>query len=192
MIQKTSTGLTHNTHSHTWHLSIISVHFLQNHWFIQWTVQLNVFPVLQISSDLQLTGKDPPDIHCRDSVGNTPLHCAAYRGQKQCIIKLLKLGASPSSRNNNGKSLMCLFLHIKRLKCCDFKSLKHFNIRSHFGVADQTALDLVRSDELRQFLAAYQHKVRINSQLLFVTFELLCVVMHMPAFMFWFVMHIIK
>ncbi|XP_041804957.1 oxysterol-binding protein-related protein 1-like isoform X2 [Chelmon rostratus] len=46
-----------------------------------------------------LSGKEAPDIHCRDSVGNTPLHCAAYRGQKQCIIKLLKSGASPSIKN---------------------------------------------------------------------------------------------
>ncbi|KAF7668471.1 hypothetical protein LDENG_00007970 [Lucifuga dentata] len=71
-----------------------------------------------------LSGKDAPDIHCRDSVGNTPLHCAAYRGQKQCIVKLLKSGASPTIKNNNY----------------------------------QTALDLVRSDELRHILAAYQDK----------------------------------
>ncbi|KAM6919500.1 oxysterol-binding protein-related protein 1-like [Lycodopsis pacificus] len=71
-----------------------------------------------------LSGKEAPDIHCRDRVGNTPLHCAAYRGQKQCIIKLLKSGASPSTKNNN----------------------------------DQTALDLVRSEDLRPTLAAYQDK----------------------------------
>ncbi|XP_035527412.1 oxysterol-binding protein-related protein 1-like isoform X2 [Morone saxatilis] len=71
-----------------------------------------------------LSGKGAPDIHCRDSVGNTPLHCAAYRGQKQCILKLLKSGASPSIKNNN----------------------------------DQTALDLVQSDELRPILAAFQYK----------------------------------
>uniref|UniRef100_A0AAQ4R8E0 Oxysterol-binding protein n=1 Tax=Gasterosteus aculeatus aculeatus TaxID=481459 RepID=A0AAQ4R8E0_GASAC len=51
-----------------------------------------------------LSGTEPPDIHCRDSVGNTPLHCAAYRGQKQCIIKLLKSGASPTTKNSNGVS----------------------------------------------------------------------------------------
>uniref|UniRef100_A0A3B4G5P8 Oxysterol-binding protein n=1 Tax=Pundamilia nyererei TaxID=303518 RepID=A0A3B4G5P8_9CICH len=56
-----------------------------------------------------LNGKDAPDIHCRDSVGNTPLHCAAYRGQKQCVIKLLKCGANPSIKNNNGISLILLF-----------------------------------------------------------------------------------
>nr|XP_043896034.1 oxysterol-binding protein-related protein 1-like isoform X2 [Solea senegalensis] len=71
-----------------------------------------------------LSGKEAPNIHCRDDVGNTPLHCAAYRGQKLCILKLLKSGASPSVKNNN----------------------------------EQTALDLVRSDELRPIVAAYQDK----------------------------------
>uniref|UniRef100_A0A7N9B1F5 Oxysterol-binding protein n=1 Tax=Mastacembelus armatus TaxID=205130 RepID=A0A7N9B1F5_9TELE len=64
---------------------------------------------ISVLSEL-LSGKEAPDIHCRDSVGNTPLHCAAYRGQKQCIIKLLKCGASPSIKNNNGISLFC-FCH---------------------------------------------------------------------------------
>ncbi|XP_053186704.1 oxysterol-binding protein-related protein 1-like [Scomber japonicus] len=71
-----------------------------------------------------LSGKEALNIDCRDLVGNTPLHCAAYRGQKKCIIKLLKSGADPSIKNNNG----------------------------------QTALDLVRTDELKQILAAYQNK----------------------------------
>lgn len=52
----------------------------------------------------QLKEKEAPDIHCRDSLGNTPLHCAAYRGQKQCIIKLLKAGANPCVQNNTGTS----------------------------------------------------------------------------------------
>ncbi|XP_072297644.1 oxysterol-binding protein-related protein 1-like isoform X2 [Eucyclogobius newberryi] len=71
-----------------------------------------------------LTGKNPANIHCRDSVGNTPLHCAAYRGQKQCIIKLLKSGAKPTIRNSN----------------------------------EQTALDVARTDEIRQILAACQQE----------------------------------
>ncbi|XP_023010393.3 oxysterol-binding protein-related protein 1 isoform X1 [Maylandia zebra] len=55
-----------------------------------------------------LNGKDAADIHCRDSVGNTPLHCAAYRGQKQCVIKLLKCGANPSIKNNNAQTALDL------------------------------------------------------------------------------------
>lgn len=66
---------------------------------------IRLFSVAQPSPVLQLSGKEAPDIHCRDSVGNTPLHCAAYRGQRQCIIKLLKSGASPSIKNNNGISV---------------------------------------------------------------------------------------
>lgn len=61
-----------------------------------------LFSVVKLPSFLQLSGKEAPDIHCRDSVGNTPLHCAAYRGQKQCMIRLLKSGASPSIKNNSG------------------------------------------------------------------------------------------
>lgn len=52
----------------------------------------------------QLKETRAPDIHCRDSLGNTPLHCAAYRGQKQCIIKLLKSGSNPCIKNDNGTS----------------------------------------------------------------------------------------
>ncbi|XP_047224593.1 oxysterol-binding protein-related protein 1-like isoform X2 [Girardinichthys multiradiatus] len=71
-----------------------------------------------------LSAKEAPDIHCRDSVGNTPLHCSAYRGQKHCIVKLLKFGANPNVRNSN----------------------------------DQTALDLVQTDELKQMMETYQEK----------------------------------
>lgn len=52
---------------------------------------------------LQLSGKKPPDIDCTDLLGNTPLHSAAYRGQKQCALKLLRSGASPNIKNQNGK-----------------------------------------------------------------------------------------
>ncbi|XP_016898081.1 oxysterol-binding protein-related protein 1-like isoform X2 [Cynoglossus semilaevis] len=71
-----------------------------------------------------LSGTEAPNIHCRDVVGNTPLHCAAYRGQKLCVIKLLKSGANPAVKNNS----------------------------------DQTALELVRNDDLKRIIAAYLHK----------------------------------
>ncbi|XP_038159723.1 oxysterol-binding protein-related protein 1 isoform X1 [Cyprinodon tularosa] len=51
-----------------------------------------------------LSAEEAPDVHCKDSLGNTPLHCAAYRGQKHCIIKLLKFGASPNIRNSNNQT----------------------------------------------------------------------------------------
>ncbi|XP_068599239.1 oxysterol-binding protein-related protein 1 [Brachionichthys hirsutus] len=55
-----------------------------------------------------LSRKKTPDIHCRDLLGNTPLHSAAYRGQKQCAMKLLKSGASPNIKNKNGQTVFDL------------------------------------------------------------------------------------
>ncbi|KAJ8012109.1 hypothetical protein DPEC_G00065260 [Dallia pectoralis] len=55
-----------------------------------------------------LSKKRPPDIHCRDPQGNTPLHCAAYRGQKRCVTKLLKCGASVSVKNKSDQTVLDL------------------------------------------------------------------------------------
>ncbi|XP_073535277.1 oxysterol-binding protein-related protein 1 isoform X1 [Phyllobates terribilis] len=46
-----------------------------------------------------LTRAKPPDINCTDQMGNTPLHCAAYRGMKQCASRLLKSGADVNIKN---------------------------------------------------------------------------------------------
>uniref|UniRef100_A0A671SXD8 Oxysterol-binding protein n=1 Tax=Sinocyclocheilus anshuiensis TaxID=1608454 RepID=A0A671SXD8_9TELE len=46
-----------------------------------------------------LNMKKPPNISCTDLLGNTPLHCAAYRGQKQCAVKLLQHKANPNIKN---------------------------------------------------------------------------------------------
>ncbi|XP_075272423.1 oxysterol-binding protein-related protein 1 isoform X2 [Opisthocomus hoazin] len=46
----------------------------------------------------------PPDINCTDQMGNTPLHCAAYRAHKHCALKLLKNGANPKLRNKNDQT----------------------------------------------------------------------------------------
>uniref|UniRef100_A0A673J4F3 Oxysterol-binding protein n=1 Tax=Sinocyclocheilus rhinocerous TaxID=307959 RepID=A0A673J4F3_9TELE len=46
-----------------------------------------------------LNMKKPPNINCTDLLGNTPLHCAAYRGQKQCAVKLLQHKANPNIKN---------------------------------------------------------------------------------------------
>ncbi|XP_060099880.1 oxysterol-binding protein-related protein 1 isoform X2 [Heteronotia binoei] len=46
----------------------------------------------------------PPDINCTDQMGNTPLHCAAYRAHKHCALKLLKAGADPKIKNKNGQT----------------------------------------------------------------------------------------
>lgn len=48
-----------------------------------------------------LSRPNPPDVNCSDQLGNTPLHCAAYRAHKQCVLKLLRSGADPSLKNKN-------------------------------------------------------------------------------------------
>ncbi|XP_078397293.1 oxysterol-binding protein-related protein 1 isoform X2 [Cetorhinus maximus] len=50
-----------------------------------------------------LNKTNPPHVNCVDKLGNTPLHCAAYRGQKQGAVKLLKCGADLSIKNNNNQ-----------------------------------------------------------------------------------------
>uniref|UniRef100_A0A8B9QMX5 Oxysterol-binding protein n=1 Tax=Apteryx owenii TaxID=8824 RepID=A0A8B9QMX5_APTOW len=52
----------------------------------------------------QLNKPKPPDINCTDQMGNTPLHCAAYRAHKHCALKLLKNGADPKIRNKNDQT----------------------------------------------------------------------------------------
>nr|XP_028693833.1 oxysterol-binding protein-related protein 1 isoform X3 [Macaca mulatta] len=48
-----------------------------------------------------LNRPNPPDVNCSDQLGNTPLHCAAYRAHKQCALKLLRSGADPNLKNKN-------------------------------------------------------------------------------------------
>ncbi|XP_047231280.1 oxysterol-binding protein-related protein 1 isoform X2 [Girardinichthys multiradiatus] len=55
-----------------------------------------------------LSRKKPPDINCTDLLGNTPLHCAAYRGQRLCAMKLLRNGANPNAENKNGQTVFDL------------------------------------------------------------------------------------
>uniref|UniRef100_A0A8C1Q8R9 Oxysterol-binding protein n=1 Tax=Cyprinus carpio TaxID=7962 RepID=A0A8C1Q8R9_CYPCA len=55
-----------------------------------------------------LNMKKPPNINCTDLLGNTPLHCAAYRGQKQCAVKLLQHKANPNIKNKNDQTVFDL------------------------------------------------------------------------------------
>uniref|UniRef100_A0A671YTH0 Oxysterol-binding protein n=1 Tax=Sparus aurata TaxID=8175 RepID=A0A671YTH0_SPAAU len=90
-----------------------------------------------------LSEKQPPDIHCRDSVGNTPLHCAAYRGQRQCIIKLLKCGASPNIKNCNEQTALDLARNEELrliLAAYQVKSSRFLGWRSHWVVIEDGTL----------------------------------------------------
>ncbi|XP_066575657.1 oxysterol-binding protein-related protein 1 isoform X1 [Amia ocellicauda] len=69
----------------------------------------------------------PPDINCSDVLGNTPLHCAAYRGQKQCALRLLKSGANPNIKNKNGQTAFDLAISSEMKQLIDGSFLKGFN-----------------------------------------------------------------
>ncbi|XP_063741965.1 oxysterol-binding protein-related protein 1-like isoform X2 [Eleginops maclovinus] len=90
-----------------------------------------------------LSRGESPDIHCRDSVGNTPLHCAAYRGQKQCIIKLLMSGASPSIKNNHDQTALDLTRSDELrliLAAYQVKSSRFLGWRTHWVVIENGTL----------------------------------------------------
>uniref|UniRef100_A0A3P9M1Z5 Oxysterol binding protein-like 1A n=1 Tax=Oryzias latipes TaxID=8090 RepID=A0A3P9M1Z5_ORYLA len=105
-----------------------------------------------------LTKRKPSDINCTDLLGNTPLHCAAYRGQRQCALKLLKNGASPYSKNKNGQTALDLasgtamqqFLeanihrgstrHVKKFEGLIWKSSRFFGWRSYWVVLQDGVL----------------------------------------------------
>uniref|UniRef100_A0A673C3I4 Oxysterol-binding protein n=1 Tax=Sphaeramia orbicularis TaxID=375764 RepID=A0A673C3I4_9TELE len=94
-----------------------------------------------------LSRKKPPDINCADLLGNTPLHCAAYRGQKQCALKLLKSGASPNIKNKNGENVSQSWRPLMTWDCDDFKyegllgkSSRFFGWRSYWVVLQDGVL----------------------------------------------------
>jgi oxysterol-binding protein-related protein 1/2 len=52
----------------------------------------------------RLLRADPaPSVNCVDAQGNSPLHCAAYRGHKEVAVLLLQNGVDTSIRNQRGK-----------------------------------------------------------------------------------------
>ncbi|XP_023194897.1 oxysterol-binding protein-related protein 1-like isoform X1 [Xiphophorus maculatus] len=99
-----------------------------------------------------LSRKKPPDINCTDLLGNTPLHCAAYRGQRLCALKLLRSGADASAQNKNGQTVFdlasdaamkqCLegsvhrglTRHVKKYEGLLWKSSRFFGWRSYWVV----------------------------------------------------------
>lgn len=105
-----------------------------------------------------LSRKKPPDISCADLLGNTPLHCAAYRGQKQCALKLLKSGASPNIKNKKGQPVFDLASdtimkqvlegniargmtrHVKKCEGLLWKSSRFFGWRSYWVVLQDGVL----------------------------------------------------
>ncbi|KAL1123279.1 hypothetical protein AAG570_002365 [Ranatra chinensis] len=50
----------------------------------------------------------PPNINCVDVQGNTPLHCASYRGHKEVAVLLLQNGTDPGVKNISGQTALDL------------------------------------------------------------------------------------
>ncbi|XP_022607141.1 oxysterol-binding protein-related protein 1-like isoform X4 [Seriola dumerili] len=105
-----------------------------------------------------LSRKKLPDINCTDLLGNTPLHCAAYRGQRQCALKLLRSGASPNIKNKNNQTVFDLASdtamrqvlegsvhrgmthHVKKFEGLLWKSSRFFGWRSYWVVLQDGVL----------------------------------------------------
>uniref|UniRef100_A0A669QZ27 Oxysterol-binding protein n=1 Tax=Phasianus colchicus TaxID=9054 RepID=A0A669QZ27_PHACC len=93
----------------------------------------------------------PPDINCVDQMGNTPLHCAAYRAHKHCALKLLKNGADPKIRNKNGEYQMKLYKMLnvinkplRRYEGLLWKSSRFFGWRLYWIVLEHGVLSWYR------------------------------------------------
>ncbi|XP_061682079.1 oxysterol-binding protein-related protein 2-like isoform X3 [Syngnathoides biaculeatus] len=78
---------------------------------------------------LLLSSKKPPNLECTDELGNTPLHCAAYRGQKQCAAKLLRAGACAGVINKNGQTILELASDAAMRKLLEGNT--HWGMRRH-------------------------------------------------------------
>ncbi|TRY94399.1 hypothetical protein DNTS_027940 [Danionella cerebrum] len=105
-----------------------------------------------------LNTKKPPDVNCVDLLGNTPLHCAAYRGQKQCAVKLLQHKANPNLKNKHDQTVFDLAAgeemkqiiagnvikgmtrHVKTFEGLLWKSSRFFGWRSYWVVLQDGVL----------------------------------------------------
>merc|ERR1719494_116550 len=71
-----------------------------------------------------LTSQNPPNINCQDCMGNTPLHCAAYRGHKEIAVLLLQNGIDSTIKNNRGLSALELSRDAKMRTLLDVQPLQ--------------------------------------------------------------------
>ncbi|XP_066917849.1 oxysterol-binding protein-related protein 1-like [Clytia hemisphaerica] len=53
-----------------------------------------------------LSSPSPPNINCQNLLGNTALHCAAFRGHKEIAVLLLQNGIDSTVKNNRGLSAL--------------------------------------------------------------------------------------
>ncbi|XP_014676915.1 PREDICTED: oxysterol-binding protein-related protein 1-like [Priapulus caudatus] len=62
-----------------------------------------------------LKSNHPPRLNCTDTSGNTALHCASYRDQKEVAVILLQNGLDTNILNNRGQAAMDL-AHTPQMK----------------------------------------------------------------------------
>lgn len=72
----------------------------------------------------QLKDQHPPNINCVDVQGNSSLHCAAYRGNKETAVLLLQNGIDTSIRNNRGQLALDLARDAQTLQVLSVKSVR--------------------------------------------------------------------
>uniref|UniRef100_A0A8C1WE10 Oxysterol-binding protein n=1 Tax=Cyprinus carpio TaxID=7962 RepID=A0A8C1WE10_CYPCA len=90
-----------------------------------------------------LNMKKPPNISCTDLLGNTPLHCAAYRGQKQCAVKLMQHKANPNIKNKIDQTVFDLANDVEMKQIITgnvMKSSRFFGWRSYWVVLQDGVL----------------------------------------------------
>lgn len=78
----------------------------------------------------------PPNLNCQDMMGNTPLHCAAYRGHKVIAVTLLQHGADTTIRNSNGQTALDIAANKKMKQLLDVQPLQklHKVVSRHEGL----------------------------------------------------------
>uniref|UniRef100_A0A146KXB4 Oxysterol-binding protein n=3 Tax=Lygus hesperus TaxID=30085 RepID=A0A146KXB4_LYGHE len=66
-----------------------------------------------------LKSERPPNINCVDSLGNTALHCASYRGHKEAAVSLLQNGIDSTIKNIRGQTALMLArdAHMSQVLC---------------------------------------------------------------------------
>ncbi|XP_057309059.1 oxysterol-binding protein-related protein 1-like [Hydractinia symbiolongicarpus] len=71
-----------------------------------------------------LSSSTPPNINCQNLLGNTALHCAAYRGHKEIAVLLLQNGIDSTVKNNRGLSALEVARDTKMRQLLDVQPLQ--------------------------------------------------------------------
>jgi len=71
-----------------------------------------------------MTSSTPPNINCQNLLGNSALHCAAYRGHKEIAVLLLQNGIDSTIKNNRGLSALEVSRDSKMRQLLDVQPLQ--------------------------------------------------------------------